>query len=158
MSTVQHAMEAFSMVSHLLPDSISTVHDYGCRDGQGTLWLSSQFSTVVGYDTDTDRWRDAKAQGIDLRSGDVRDPQEDADLIYVGHVLEGSKWRSDFTDRHAIVERLRERCRYLLLQVHRMKHEVYDWQNGYAPDALVHSCYTCIQGRPDSVTLLRGYL
>jgi hypothetical protein len=83
------------------------------------MWLSSQFSSVVGYDTDDSHWHAAAGQGVNLQVGDIRNPQGSADLIYIGHVLESHKWKSDFTNRPAVVEELRGRCRYLLLQVHR---------------------------------------
>ena len=156
MATLAHAHEAFSLVSRYLPDDISTVHDYGFGDGAGTQWLNSRYSNVVGYDITMEHAERRQTTGVDLRIGDVRYPQDDADLIYVGHILEGVHYQ--YTDQPVLVERLRTHCRYLLLQVHHDQGDVWAWQDSFVTSAIVHSDYTCGLGRADSVTLLRGYL
>jgi hypothetical protein len=155
--TLQHAQQAFERAMHFLPNDITTVHDYGFRDGQGTLWLAGRFDNVVGYDITMEHARGVGGKGLNLQIGDVRDPQGSADLIYVGHVIEQGH-DSSFTNREKVVENLRNYCRYLLLQVHREPGEVFGWQDKLAPDAILHCTYTCHHNRTDSVTLLLGHL
>ena len=106
-------LSQWHMVDGLVKYKQAKVHDYGCAEGDGTALLQVMFPLceVVGIDASpeaiavaTQRW-----PTMEFRLGDIREPDEQAHIIYTSHTIE------HFKDPGAIIDGLREMCQVLIV-------------------------------------------
>ena len=98
-----------------LQSGFYTLHDYGCAEGDGTAFLQARFplARVTGFDTSEGGLARARTRWptVCFKRGDVRDPQEDANVIWTSHTVE------HMTDPAHVVWNLMGKCKWLVVLV-----------------------------------------